>query len=189
MSLAATFFARRRIERMRGLLTRFSRGRSGSTAVEFAMLALPFLGLLFGIVELGMIYLISTTLDNATTDAARQIRTGAVQTAGGATAASFTTLVCNEMSWLGSNCAANLSVDVRTFATFSATDVADPITNGTFTKTSLMFQTGNSGDIVLVRTYYPWTLVAPFLDGSVARLSNNQTLIESATTFRNEPYS
>ncbi len=189
MSFAVPFFAQRRIQHMRGLLNRFSRGRSGSTAVEFAMLAMPFLGLLFGIIELGMIYLISTTLDNATTDAARQIRTGSVQTSGSATAASFTTLVCNEMSWLGSNCAANLSVDVRTFTTFSATSVSDPITSGTFNTSSLLFQTGNSGDIVLVRTYYPWTLVVPFLDGSVARLSNNKTLIESSTTFRNEPYS
>jgi Flp pilus assembly protein TadG len=189
MSLAATFFARRQSLRLRSLLSRFSRGRTGSTAVEFAMLALPFLGLLFGIIELGMIYLISTTLDNATTDAARQIRTGSVATSGGATASSFTTLVCNEMSWLGSNCAANLSVDVRTFSTFSSTSTSDPITSGTFNTGSLIFQTGNSGDIVLVRTYYPWTLVVPFLDGSVARLSNNKTLIESSTTFRNEPYS
>ena len=185
MSLAASVF----IRRLRAGLNRFSRGRSGSTAVEFAMLAMPFLGLLFGIIELGMIYLISTTLDNATADAARQIRTGSVQTSGSATATSFQTLVCNEMSWLGSNCAANLSVDVRTFTTFASTNVADPISNGTFNSSSLLFQTGGPDDIVLVRTYYPWTLVVPFLDGSVARLSNNKTLIESATTFRNEPYS
>ena len=184
MSMAQT-----RLSRLRGVLTRFSRGRSGSTAVEFAMLALPFLGLLFGIIELGMIYLISTTLDNATTDAARQIRTGQLQTAGGATATSFGTLVCNEMSWLGSNCSANLSVDVRTFTTFSSTNIAEPITSGVFSSSSLLFQIGGPGDIVLVRTYYPWQLVTPFLDGSVANLSNGQMLIQSSTTFRNEPYS
>src|SRR5580698_6774733 len=99
--------AQSRLDRLRAALTRFRSGRGGSTAVEFAMLALPFLGLLFGIIELGMIYLISTTLDNATTDAARQIRTGQLQLAGGATSASFATVVCNEMSWLGSNCTAN----------------------------------------------------------------------------------
>jgi Flp pilus assembly protein TadG len=177
------------LARLRGALTRFSRGRDGSTAVEFAMLAMPFLGLLFGIVELGMIYLISTTLDNATTDAARQIRTGQLQTAGGATATSFSTEVCTEMSWLGSNCATNLSVDVRTFSSFNSTTIPDPIASGRLTTASLLFQMGGPGDIVLVRTYYPWQLVVPFLDGSVARLSNGTTLIESVTTFRNEPYS
>jgi Flp pilus assembly protein TadG len=181
--------AQSRLARLRRALTRFSRGRGGSTAVEFAMLAVPFLGLLFGIVELGMIYLVSTTLDNATTDAARQIRTGQLQLAGGATATSFSTVVCNEMSWLGSNCSANLSVDVRTFTTFASTSIPEPITNGQFTSSSLQFQMGGPGDIVLVRTYYPWQLVVPFLDGSVANLSNGKMLIQSATTFRNEPYS
>jgi Flp pilus assembly protein TadG len=170
-------------------MNRFLQGRGGSTAVEFALLAAPFLGLLFGIVELGMIFLISTSLDNATTDVARQIRTGQLQQAGGATAGSFGTAVCNEMSWLGANCSANLSVDVRTFASFASTSIPDPITNGQFTPASLLFQMGGPGDIILVRTYYPWQLVAPFLDGSVARLGNGQTLIESVTTFRNEPYS
>ena len=181
--------AQLQLARLRAALTRFSRGRGGSTAVELAVLAMPVLGLLFGIVELGMIYLISTTLDNATTDAARQIRTGQLQTAGGATATSFGTVVCNEMSWLGTNCAANLSVDVRTYSTFSSTSIAEPITNGQFSSGSLVFQMGGPGNIVLVRTFYPWTIVTPFLDGSVANLSNGKMLIESATTFRNEPYS
>ena len=181
--------AKTRLSRLRGVLNRFSRGRGGSTAVEFALLAMPFLGLLFGIVELGMVYLVVTTLDNATADAARQIRTGQLQTAGGATATSFGTVVCNEMSWLGSNCSANLSVDVRTFTSFSSTNISQPITNGQFNSASLLFQVGGPGDIVLVRTYYPWQLVTPFLDGSVANLSNGKMLIQSATTFRNEPYS
>jgi Flp pilus assembly protein TadG len=183
------FMAQFRLARLRGALARFSRGCGGSTAVEFAMLAVPFLGLLFGIVELGMIYLVSTTLDNATAEAAREIRTGQLQLAGGATSTSFATVVCNDMSWLGSNCTSNLSVDVRTFTTFSATTIPEPITNGKFSTTSLQFQMGGPGDIVLVRTYYPWQLVTPFLDGSVANLSNGQMLIQSATTFRNEPYS
>ena len=180
---------RHRERRFGNLFARFRRERSGSTAVEFAMLAMPFLGLIFGIIELGMIYLIDTTLENATTDAARQIRTCQLQTAGGATAASFKTLVCNELSWLGTNCGANIQVDVRTFSTFSSTTVPDPISSGQFQTASLMFQMGSAGDIVLVRTYYPWTLITPFLDGSVQNLSNGTKLISAATTFRNEPCS
>jgi Flp pilus assembly protein TadG len=173
--------------RVRRLLARFRQARSGSTAVEFAMLALPFLGLIFGIIELGMIYLVDTTLENATVDAARQIRTCQLQQTSGANAASFQTLVCNELTWLGSNCAANLQVDVRTFSTFSSTNIANPVANGQFQTSSLMFQMGSAGDIVLVRTYYPWTLITPFLDGTVQDLSNGTKLISAATTFRNEP--
>jgi Flp pilus assembly protein TadG len=178
-----------RFGHLRRLLSRFERERSGSTAIEFAVMAIPFLGLIFGIIELGMIYLIATTLENATTDAARQIRTCQLQNAGGATATSFTTLICNEMTWMGSNCAANLAVDVRTFSNFSSTNIADPIASGQLNTGSLMFQMGTAGSIVLVRAYYPWTLVAPSLDGSISRLSNGQALISAATTFRNEPCS
>ncbi len=173
------------------LRSRFRRARGGSVGVEFAILAAPFLALLFGIIELGMMYLIDTTLEGATADAARQIRTCQLQNAGGATAASFKALVCNqsEVSWLGANCVANLQVDVRTFATFSATAVPDPVSNGQFDTNSLMFQMGGAGDIVLVRAYYPWTLIAPSLDGAIQSLSNGTKLISAATTFRNEPCS
>jgi len=177
------------IGRLRRHLARFEQARSGSAAVEFAMLALPFLALIFGIIELGLIYLIATTLGNATTDVARQIRTCQMQQAGGATAASFKAAVCGELSWMGANCTANLNVDVRTFSSFQNTNVPDPIASGQLNTASLQFQMGNAGDIVLVRTYYPWTLVAPLLDGSVQRLSGGQTLISAASTFRNEPCS
>src|SRR5579862_9810282 len=99
--------------RLRRLTTRFARGRKGSAAVEFAMIALPFLALIMGTIEISMIYLVSTTLENATADMARNIRTGQTTTAGGATRTSFTNQICTEMTWLGSNCASNLYVDVQ----------------------------------------------------------------------------
>jgi hypothetical protein len=93
------------------------------------------------------------------------------------------------MTWMGSNCAANLQVDVRTFSTFASTDIPNPVSNGQFQTGSLMFQMGSAGDIVLVRTYYPWTLITPLLDGAVQDLSNGAKLISATTTFRNEPCS
>jgi Flp pilus assembly protein TadG len=187
--MAVMMAAQLRPGRLHRLLARFRQARGGSTAVEFAMLALPFLGLLFGIIELGMIYVVDTTLENATVDAARQIRTCQLQQTTGVTAASFRTLVCNEMTWMGSSCAANLQVDVRTFSTFASTDIPNPVSNGQFQTGSLMFQMGSAGDIVLVRTYYPWTLITPLLDGAVQDLSNGAKLISATTTFRNEPCS
>ncbi|MDR3508818.1 MAG: pilus assembly protein [Caulobacteraceae bacterium] len=171
------------------MIRRLVKGRDGSTAVEFAMVALPFLALICGIIELGFVFLVSTTLETATTDTARQIRTGEMQTAGGATAATFKQSVCNGMSWLGvAQCMSNLQVDVRTFAQFQNTAVPAPIVNGQLNTQSLLFQMGGPGDIVLVRVYYPWTLMTPNLDGAVQNLSGGQHLISAAATFRNEPY-
>jgi Flp pilus assembly protein TadG len=177
--------------RLRRLLIRFADGRGGASAVEFAIIALPFLMLVFGIMEISMIYLVSTTLDNATVDVARQIRTGAFQN--GATAnqteAYFQSEICNELSWLGSNCSSNLYIDVRTFSSFNTMTQPSPIQSGKVTQANLQFSPGNAGDIVMVRAFYQWTLIAPALDGMVATMNGGSTLLTATSTFKNEPYS
>src|SRR5579864_1011930 len=112
---------------LRGFMLRFALGRRGAAAVEFALVSIPFLMLTFGIIEIGLIYFASISLENATYAAARQIRTGQLQNAGGSTATAFTTLVCNNMSWMGSSCPSNLSVSVRTFSSFQAVTSTNPV--------------------------------------------------------------
>jgi Flp pilus assembly protein TadG len=173
--------------RRTGLLTRFARAERGATAVEFAFVALPFLALIFAVVELGLVFMVGTTLENATEAAARQIRTGELQTAGGS-AATFKAAVCAQMSWLGSDCTANLSVDVRTYSTFSAVTSTSVLTNGAVDPAKQTFTTGGPEDIVLVRTFYQWTIFTPLLNAGLVNLSGNKRLITSTATFRNEPY-
>ena len=168
-------------------LNRFRRNRDGATAVEFAIVATPFLALMFGILDLGLVFLVSTTLENAVEEASRKIRTGELQTAGG-TATTFKTAVCDEMSWLGSGCASAVHVDVRTFTTFAGVTTTDPTTNGAFDDTKTQFSTGSSESIVVVRVYYEWGLVAPLMNPGLKNLSNNKRLISATATFRNEPY-
>jgi len=59
-------------------IRRFARAQRGAMAVEFAIVAFPFLLLLFGIVELALVFIVSMTLETATGDAARMIRTGKI---------------------------------------------------------------------------------------------------------------
>jgi len=169
------------------LLTRFGAARQGSAAVEFAMVATPFLGLLFGVLELGLVFMVSTTLDNAIDTASRKIRTGELQTTGG-TASTFKTAICSEMSWLGSSCSSNLHIDVRTFPKFADVVITDPTTDGAFDDTKTAFTPGGSGAIVLVRAYYEWTLITPSLNTGLQTLSGGKRLIAATATFRTEPY-
>ena len=152
------------------------------------MVSIPFLALTFGIIEIGLIYFMAVALENATDMAAREIRTGQLQQAGGATAASFKTLVCSNLSWLGGSCASNLNVNVETFSTFTSVSQPSPITNGAINQANLVFQTGGPGDIVLVQVFYQWTVIAPLLDGIGTPLNGGQTLLTSTAVFRNEPY-
>ena len=166
---------------------RFLAAREGATAVEFSLIALPFFALLFGTLELGMYFMASTTIDTAAMNSARKIRTGQMQTGGSNNAASFKSDVCSNMSWLSSSdCTANLQVDVRTFSTFSGITVTPPTTAGAIDPAKLQYNAGASCDIVLVRVFYPYTLVAPTLEPGMADLGATKKLITSAVAFRNE---
>ncbi len=173
--------------RLRRRLARFARAERGATAVEFAILAFPFFALLFSIMELGMMFIASTTIEAATVTAARQIRTGQLQSGGSNSAAGFKTMICNNMSWISvSDCMANLSLDVRTFASFSAITMTPPVKNGQIDQTQLTYDAGSSCDIVLVRVFYPWTLLTPVLEPGLPDLGSNQRLLTATVAFRNE---
>ena len=60
-------------------LQRWSKEQSGATAIEFGMVALPFVLLLFGILSVCLYFFTTFTLENAVWQAARAIRTGQVQ--------------------------------------------------------------------------------------------------------------
>lgn len=170
-------------------LRRFARARRGATAVEFAIVALPFALLLFGIIELGCVFLVSATLDFATDRAARMIRTGEFQTSGAASKADFKSQVCQRMSWLSSACAGNLSVDVQTYSNFTDVSNAANVTADALKNDTTCFTTGNPGDIVLVRTFFTWSLFTPMLDNALDNTGDGKRRISAIATFRNEPYS
>ncbi len=168
----------------------FWRDERAATAVEFGLIALPFIMLLIAIIEIGLVFMVATALESATDVAARQIRIGALQSqTTTATAAAFKTSICNNMVWLSGSCAANLEVDVRTFTQFQSVSLPSPISSGALLpQNQLQFSLGGPGSIVLVRAYFPWTLMAPMLDKMATQTSNGQIIITATTTFRNEPY-
>lgn len=166
----------------------FLRARSGATAVEFALVAAPLLFMLFSIIELALVFMVSSSLENATTEAARRIRTGATQGTTTTQQTAFRNTICAEIGWMQANCQANLSVDVWYYNSFAGQTLPPPTTGTTFNYANMRFNTGAPGDIVLVRSFYRWKLVSPFLKGGLERLSGGVTLLTAAATFRNEPF-
>jgi Flp pilus assembly protein TadG len=156
-------------------------------AVEFAMIALPFLALVFATVELGMMFLVSTTLESSAQEVSRTVRTGQFQSAGLA-AGDYKDSICNNLGWLAADCQANLYVDIRTFPSFAAVTSNVPVTNGAIDPTQMAFTPGAACSIVLARAFYNWTLLAPALSG-VTHMSGNHVLLTAAFAFRNEPFS
>lgn len=175
----------RRLARLRPVrvAARFARAERGATAVEFALVSLPFLILVMAMIELGLVFLVSLTLENAIIDAGRTIRTGEAQTAK-ITAADFKTAVCARMNWLGDRCAGALALDVRTYADFASVSASNA--DGTVPD-PVAWDPGKAGSIVLVRGYYTWPLVTPLMQTGL-QSANGKRIIYAATAFMNEPY-
>ena len=168
---------------------RFARAKGGAAAVEFALMAIPFFLLLFGVIELSLIFLLSTTMDNATGEVGRRIRTGELQTQGGATPQAFKTAICDTLGWLKGDCESNLFVDVRTFSSFQAAgSQGAPVTNDAFDPTQFQFNLGQPGSIVLVRAFYKWPFMTPLVSKAMGQFSDGSMVLLSTVTFRNEPY-
>jgi len=64
------------------VVRRFIRQQDGATAVEFAMVAAPFLAMMFAIIETAIVFFAGQTLETAGADSARLIMTGQAQTQG-----------------------------------------------------------------------------------------------------------
>src|ERR1700704_1188384 len=92
----ATLAASARKILMAKALRRFRQCEDGATAVEFAMVATPFLALTFAIMETAFVFFAGQALETATADSSRLILTGQAQTQG-YTQAQFKDAVCTKV--------------------------------------------------------------------------------------------
>src|SRR4051812_5806469 len=104
---------------------RLIRAQDGATSVEFAIVAAPFLALVFAIMETAMVFFAGQVLETAGADSARLIMTGQAQMQG-YNQAQFKAAVCGKIYGLF-NCAGGLSVDVKNYSSFASINPAKPI--------------------------------------------------------------
>jgi len=168
------------------LARRFVRQQDGTAAVEFALVATPFLALTFAILETAMVFFASQTLETAAADSARLIMTGQAQSAGYA-AADFKTQVCAHIYGLF-DCTNGITVNVQTYSSFSAVNAALPISNGQLNTANMGYNAGNPGDIVVVSLYYQWPIYVSLLGNNLANLNGGNRLLAATAVFRVEPY-
>lgn len=165
-----------------------TRSTSGSAAVEFAIIAPVFFAVLFAIIETGLVFFANGVLENGTLSVARLVRTGQAQ-GQDMTQDQFRAELCTKISMLLSCDTTKLQVDVRSYTSFAGTVFASPITSEGFLDTSLnAYSPGGPCSIVVVRTFYVWHLFTPFFANYFANMANQNYLLSSAYTFRNEPY-
>jgi len=167
-------------------LFRFGRDETGATAVEFGLIALPFFALLFAILETGLVFFAGQTLETAVANVSRTIRTGQAQQQG-LDLTAFRNQICAQISALMS--CSGLSLDVRTYASFSSVNLANPINSqGKLDTSNFTYDAGNGGDIVVVRAFYEWPTYSRMLGFNLSNLADGNHLLAAAAAFKNEPF-
>ncbi len=169
----------------RRLGDRFRRDRSGTTAVEFGLVALPFIASLFAILETALVMFADQTLETATNDAARLIRTGQAQQQG-FSATKFRDEICSTGYSLF-DCG-SLKVDVKRYPTFGSVDLSSPLDGNGNIDMNLDYKPGNGGDIVVVRAFYEWPVFVRLLGHDLTNMSGGKRLLVATTAFRNDPF-
>lgn len=177
----------------------FFSDRRGSTALEFAMLAIPFALLIFAILESCISFAGQEVMANATDDIARQLRTGQLKKAN-VTDASIKTLICDRLAVMvttncpGSGSTASLLVDLREYPTFAAAAAAgfkiqdgDIVLTGT-SSTSFTVSPGLADTKNMLRVFYKWPVITDFLAKQMANLNYGKTLHFASVTWQNEPF-
>ncbi len=170
----------------RFLASRIVRDRQAATAVEFGILALPFLALVGAIFESALCFLAGQILDTAVADAGRLIRTGQAQ-AGSYSSTTFKTEVCNRLYVLF-DCT-GLTIDSKVYTNFTSANTSMPIDGSkNFDSSGFTFQMGGSTQIVVVRAFYQFPLYFNKLGLDLSNLANGSRLLSGVSTFRNEPF-
>lgn len=163
--------------------------RSGAAAVEFAMVAFPFFFMIFAVMQLGLLFVMDSVLENATLQTARLIRTGeASASQRNLSSAQFKAELCSRMSVFAGECDGRVSVDVREVPSFRNQTLPNPVAAGQFNESSLNYTNGNPSTLTLVRVWYRQPLIAPTMFQALSRLSSGDTLLTVTTAFRSEPY-
>lgn len=164
---------------------RFVRHQEGAAAIEFGLVALPFLALIFAILETALVFFAGQTLEAATAASARLIMTGQAQLAG-YDKDTFKDAVCEQIKALF-DCKNGIYVDVKKYSSFSTIDTTSPIKDGKLDTSQMGYTPGEPGEIVKVSLYYKWPVYVSLLGNHLANLGGDRLLV-ATSVFRNEPY-
>ncbi len=156
------------------LLGRFRKKEDGAAAVEFALVALPFFGLIFAVIELAIFFFASRFLEDGLFNASRKVLTQRLDPASICNA--FKTEVNTQLSgWFNPT---KLTLSVTPLSSFSSSGTAVNLGAG-----GCSF--GGTGQTMLVRATYDYPFTGfRFISGST--LIGKDIGLSASTAFRVE---
>lgn len=176
------------------IFSRFYRDRDGSTVIEFGMLALPFLLLLFAILETCISFAAQQVMANAVDDISRQIRTGQLKGDDLKTDTKVRDFICGRLEvMVASNCP-GLVIDLRHADTFDELAEFKMPLKGTnrldreIDDSLADFDPGKNTQKNRLRVLYPWPIMTNLMQKSLSTLKDNKILLLATAIWQNEPF-
>ncbi len=168
--------------------TRFKKNDDGTAAIEFAIVAMPFLLIIFAILEFSFIFFGERIIHVSTQDAARLIKTGQVRSSTH-TEAQFRAEICQNTLMRLFDCD-SLHINVQEIPILGPPPALSFNANGAINTTSFGFNPGSGASLNIVMLFYDWPLFVNWGGLGIANWSTNrEALLGTTHAFMNEPFS
>lgn len=173
-------------------LRRLFRNQDGTAAIEFAMVGVPFLMFIFGLIGVAFYFFITNSVEKGMDQASRLVRTGQAQ-ASNMTVKQFKDKICQGAGyWIKCDKLQVFSTRYPDWAsvTPAACVKADgtPTANATPDSDYIAQHVGSASEIVIVTGCYKWEMTKhiPYL--KLGNMNDKSMMLQSATAFRSEPF-
>jgi Flp pilus assembly protein TadG len=173
---------------------RLVRDEDGSAAIEFALVALPFLLFVLGLLGMGLYFLATTSLEYGVEAAARKLRTGEAEK-GNMSVGDFRKLVCDKAGpYIDCDKVSTIVQHATSWNGITpqaCTDSTGKMAGSSGSSGELISKyAGTSSEVVLVTLCYEWDLAEnfKFLKLGSKGDGSGPAIIQAATAFKSEPY-
>ena len=180
-------------------LRRFRDAENGTTAVEFAIISVPFITLLLGTMSVCVYFFTVLETENAVWQGSRDLRVGNVQNGSGAYNGltgdplkdAFKQAICNRMS-KPADCFTGMRVLVQSRTDFAAItepsckDGGGNLISDAAAKAS--WNAGGANSVVIVTGCYTWDFGGKLPFFNIGNMPDGSYLVQASYAFRTEPY-
>ena len=170
-------------------IIRCCKREEGTAAVEFGLVALPFIYMTIAIFELCVFFGSANTLEYALSVSSRMVRTGQLQASGASDMEkAFKDDLCTHLYGL-IDCS-KIGLEALTMSDGQFTSAGDNAVqfnaDGSFK--SQGFDPGAAGSVVLIRVYYKYYMMTPLFGRLFSSQPDQSMPLTSSVVLQNEPY-
>ncbi|MEM5502848.1 TadE/TadG family type IV pilus assembly protein [Ahrensia kielensis] len=177
-----------KIGRLRTALSRFKHNKDGATAIEFGILAIPFILIVFAVLETSLSFTAQQVMANSVDQAARKVRTGQIDPKT-TDEDQFRAMICHDLELLVSSGCPELEFDLKSYKKFSDVPTTIPMETPKKLDTSgFTYEPGGAGTINHLRVFYRWPVITDIMKSHLSGLEDGKTLLYSSSTWQNEPF-